>query len=327
MSDAPEQKPPVEKKTLEQFLASIPEPPSSGMTEPKAEAAEGDDPKADASAGPQDAQMKSGSTTAESREPAKSESEQPSQSESSSSDLDTIRQALKDGNLDALAEAVGEDPALFSEKSTKWAAARRKEKRLKEERDTAAAKAEAVLTKTQPVFDLAGRVQQGEFTALPELIEYLTGVDYDQLVLKVARARHGSDPQVEVLKKRLAELEPKVAERETARETAAERALLETLRDEVDTKHQVRALAGWEQKVAAELKASYDEDLGEPSISPRQAADRVLRKEREEFEAKAKVFGGAPARATKERAPERASGAAPAKRKKLDRDAWLAQYK
>ena len=34
-----------------------------------------------------------------------------------------------------------------------------------------------------------------------------------------------------------------------------------------------------QRKVAAELKASYDEDLGEPSISPRQAADRVLRKE------------------------------------------------
>jgi anti-sigma28 factor (negative regulator of flagellin synthesis) len=316
MSDAPEK---TEKKTLEQFLASIPEPPSSGMTEPKAEAAEGDAPKGEPSEPEQTTASKS-SDGAETAEPTSSASDDPVQA---------IRQALKDGNLDALAEAVGEDPALFSEKSTKWAAARRKEKRLKEERDTAAAKAEAVLTKTQPVFDLAGRVQQGEFTALPELIEYLTGVDYDQLVLKVARARHGSDPQVEVLKKRLAELEPKVAERETARETAAERALLETLRDEVDTKHQVRALAGWEAKVAAELKASYDEDLGEPSISPRQAADRVLRKEREEFEAKAKVFGGgeAPARAAKERAPERASGAAPAKRKKLDRDAWLAQFK
>lgn len=317
MSDAPEK---TEKKTLEQFLASIPEPPSSGMTE-KAEASEDGDPKAEAA----DEPSKTPSPTSESTTP---ESSTPSSPEGTDP-VQTIRQALKDGNLDALAEAVGEDPALFSEKSTKWAAARRKEKRLKEERDTAAAKAEAVLTKTQPVFDLAGRVQQGEFTALPELIEYLTGVDYDQLVLKVARARHGSDPQVEVLKKRLAELEPKVAERETARETAAERALLETLRDEVDTKHQVRALSGWEAKVAAELKASYDEDFGEPSISPRQAADRVLRKEREEFEAKARVFGGggAAARAAKERAPERASGAAPAKRKKLDRDAWLAQYK
>ena len=318
MSDAPEQKPPaVERKTLEQFLASIPEPPSSGMTEPKAEAAEGDDPKGESAAT---------ETSEGAKEPA-TEAAGVGDSPAESDPVQAIRQALKDGNLDALAEAVGEDPALFSEKSTKWAAARRKEKRLKEERDTAAAKAEAVLTKTQPVFDLAGRVQKGEFTALPELIEYLTGVDYDQLVLKVARARHGSDPQVEVLKKRLAELEPKVAERETARETAAERALLETLRDEVDTKHQVRALSGWEAKVAAELKASYDEDLGEPSISPRQAADRVLRKEREEFEAKAKVFGGAPAKPARDRAPERASGAAPAKRKKLDRDAWLAQYK
>ena len=33
---------------------------------------------------------------------------------------------------------------------------------------------------------------RGEFVKFVELAEYLTGIDYDQLTMKVARARHGS---------------------------------------------------------------------------------------------------------------------------------------
>lgn len=296
-----------EKKTLEQFLASVPEPPSSGDVV-REEAPVAEDPKAAVS-----------SPSAETGTP-------PASAAAATSDpVAAIRQALKSGDLDALAEALEEDPALFSEKSTKWAAARRRERRLKDERDAALTKADSVWAKVEPVYGLAEAVAKGEFSKLPEYIQAVTGVDYDQLVLKVARARHGSDPQVEVLKRRIAELEPKAEERQAAASTAAERALHETLRDEVPAKHQVRELgAGWEAKVAAVLKESVDEDLGEPTLSPRQAADRVLRREREEFEAKAKVFGGAVAeKPARGRAPERAAGAAPANKRKLTREEWL----
>lgn len=315
MSDTPT---PTEKKTFEQFLAAVPEAPSSSKEPAKAEEAPAaDDPKAEAGAG-----------TPANLAPSATPSE--THSAASAVDLDPaqLRKALAAGDLDAVAEALGEDPALYSEKSTKWAAARRKEAKLKAERDRVAQQAESIVTKTKPVFELSEKVQAGEFTKFVELAEYLTGMDYDALVLKVARARHGSDPQVEVLKKRVAELEPVAAERAAERTTAAERALHETLRDELAPDHKVRAFEGWEAKVAAVLRESMDEDLGEPTLSPRQAADRVVRREREEYERRAKVFGAAPAPAKpRAKTPERAEGAAGANKRKLSRDEWLAAQK
>lgn len=330
--------PEAPKKSFAEFLATVPEAPSSSKDQPTEAAAEpeaaAEDPKADAaSAGVQKPAGTASSPGSKSPPAAASTADgvaSPSTAPSHETDpVEAIRAALRAGDLDALAEAVGEDPALYSEKSTKWAAARRKEQKLKAERDRVAQQAEAIVKRTQPVFDLAGQVQQGDFAKVPELIEYLTGVDYDALVLKVARARHGSDPQVEVLKRRVAELEPVVAERESAKATAAERALLETLRDEVAAEHAVRQFEGWEARVAAVLRESVDEDLGEPTLSVRQAADRVLRREREEFERRAKVFGAAsaPAKPKAARAPERASGAVGAPKRKLTRDEWLAQQK
>lgn len=311
-----------EKKTFDQFLATVPEAPSSSKSDPAAAEEEpaAEDPKA---AGAVE------SSTIATPSVATSPSVE-TVSETASLDPATLRAALKSGDLDALAEALGEDPALYSEKSTKWAAARRKEQKLKAERDRVAQQAEAIVTRTKPVFELSEKVQAGEFTKFVELAEYLTGMDYDALVLKVARARHGSDPQVEVLKKRVAELEPVVAESAKAKTSAAEKAFLETLRDEVATGHQVRELEEWESKVAAVLRESVDEDLGEPTLSVKQAADRVLRREREAFERRAKVFGGgaAPARkAAAAKAPERASGAVGTPKRKLTRDEWLASVK
>lgn len=315
----------TEKKSFEQFLATIPEPPSSSKDTAAAEPAESeaeevpkaDDPKAEASSAAESAAA-SKATPATPEQPA------------STADLDAIRDALRKGDLDALADAIGEDPALYSEKSTKWAAARRKEQKLKAERDRVAAQAETVVKRWAPVSEAAAAVQNGEFTRFVELAEALTGMDYDALVLKVARARHGSDPQVEVLKRKVAELEPVAKERATERASAAERALHETLRDEVPADHAARQFEGWEARVAAVLKESMDEDLGEPTLSPKQAADRVLRREREEFDRRAKVFGGggsAPARPKGAKAPERAGGAAPTTKRRLTREEWLAAQK
>jgi hypothetical protein len=295
-----------EASKFEAFLAKVADAPSSGDIAAKAPA--------------EDAPAETPETP--SLEPA---AEPPAAT--TPPDLDAVRAALKAGDLDALSDLLGEDPALYAEKSTKWAAARRKEKKLKDERDSVGQKAEAIVKRWAPVADAAQAVQGGEFVRFVELAEALTGMDYDALVMKVARARHGSDPQVAVLKKRLAEVEPVVAEQAAAKTTAAERAFYETLRDEVPAKHALRGLEGWEAKVAAVLKESIDEDLGEPTLSAKQAADRVLRREREEFDRKAKLFGVSAPTAPKGRAPERASGAAPTTTRKLSREEWLAAQK
>jgi hypothetical protein len=305
--------PAPEKKTFEQFIATVPEAPSSSK-EPAAEAA---DPKAETPAPAPS--VDATKTDVSGAAPA-----------GPTTDVAAIVAALKTGDLDTLAEAIGEDPALYSEKSTKWAAARRKETKLKAERDSVTAKAEGIVKRWAPVAEDAAAVQQGQFVRFVALAEALTGMDYDQLVMKVARARHGSDPQVEVLRKRVAELEPVAAERAAAQTTASERAFLETIRDEVAADHPVRQLGeGWQASVAAVLRESMDEDLGEPSISTKQAADRVLRREREAYEARAKVFGGgaAPARRAPAKTPERAEGATGAGKRKLTRDEWLAAQK
>jgi hypothetical protein len=223
---------------------------------------------------------------------------------------------------------LGEDPALYDDKTRKWAAGRRKEAKLQAERDTTFRKAEAVVSRWAPVADLAQAIPTDP-TKVFELLSMLTGEDPDALWLKAVRARGTTDPRVPALTSEVAKRDARLAELEAERTKAADKAFHETLRDEVAASHLVRKIDGWEAKVAEVLRESIDPDLGEPKLSVKQASDRVVRREREEYERRAKVFGGdeRPAKRGTERAPERAAGASGAKVRKLTRDEWLAAHR
>jgi hypothetical protein len=228
--------------------------------------------------------------------------------------------------LDTLGELLGEDPAGYDEKTPKWAARQRKEAKLVAERDRVMRQAETVVERWSPVSRLVSALDT-EPASLFELVGLLTGQDPDQAWTAALRARGSVDPRVPALRETLTQKDARLAELEAERQARVDAAFYETLKDEVDVRHQVRQIDSWEQKVAETLRESIDPDTGDPKLSTKQAADRVVRREREEYERRAKVFGGEerPARRGTPRAPERAARPAGAKVRKLSRDEWLAE--
>lgn len=309
-------------EAFEKFLAKVPDAPSSGLDHPEP-AAEAEPPKdlprdaeADAAAPPREPKPKSA---------ARASAEAAPKTPSPEPDLGAVRAALRTGDLDTLGELLGEDPALYDEKTPRWAARQRKEAKLTAERDRVVKQAETVVQRWSPVSRLVEQLDTNP-AALLQLVELVTGQDPDAAWTAALRARGSVDPRVPALTTRLAEKDTRLAELEAERAARADAAFYETLRDEVPAKDTVRQIDDWEAKVATVLRESVDPDLGEPKLSVKQAAARVVRQEREEYERRAKVFGEAPAarRAPKgERAPERASGAAGAKVRKMSRDEWL----
>jgi len=247
---------------------------------------------------------------------------------STAPDPSAVLQALRAGDLDTIADLLGEDPAGFDEKTPKWAARQRKEAKVVAERDRVLRQAETVVERWSPVSRLVEATRSGRPEALLELVALLTDQDPDQAWTAAVRARGSVDPRVPALTTQLAAKDTRLAELEAERAARADAAFHETLRDEVDVKDVVRQIDGWEAKVADTLRDSIDPDLGEPKLSVKQAAARVVRREREEYERRAKVFGadgGAAApKAKRARAPERAAGTAPSKIRKLTKDEWIA---
>lgn len=324
----------AEKQTVsfEEFIAKVPDAPSSSF--PHAEPEEAEAPPKDESAAPSPARDEKGKfSKREDKAPEppagdpQPEAEKSAKTPSSGDPRDAILAALRAGDLDVLADLTDEDPAKFDEKTVKWAKQKQYETRLRVERDQIATKAEAIVQRWSPVSQLAEAVANGDAARLPELVELLTGQDYDGLIMKAARARGANDPQVPVLKKQIADRDAELEKTRAARAEAADRAFYETLRDEVPADSLVRQIDGWEKRVADTLREAFDPGLGESRFSVAQAVTRVVRKEREEYERRAKVFGAeTPAKPKKEKAPavERASGATAAKVRKMTRDEWLA---
>jgi len=243
-----------------------------------------------------------------------------------------VLEALRKGDLDAIAEAVEEDPALFHENTPRWAARNRKEAKLKAERDAIRQKAESVVQRTAPIFEEVQAVQSGRYDRLPALVELLLGegFSWDDAVLKVARARHASDPRVPVLERQLQEERARAAEFEAQQVKSAERAFIEYIRDEVSQEDPIRKLPDWEQRVAKVLRDpdNFDPDLGEPKLSVAQAVRRVIRKEKEEFDRRAALFGEPP-RPTpppKKGGLERAARTGPAPVRRATKAEWLSKW-
>jgi len=305
------------------FIAKVPDAPSSAHARPEEPAADAESPKEAKPEAP-DAEAVAGPPPRErARKPAPPASPEASaKTPENPPDPSAVLQALRTGDLDTLGELLGEDPALYDEKTPKWAARQRKEAKLTAERDRVVKQAETVVERWSPVSRLV-EARETNPAALFELVELLTGQDPDQAWSAALRARGAVDPRVPALAKAVTDRDARLAELEAERTRRLDAAFYETLRDEVDSKDVVRKIEGWEEKVATVLRESVDPDLGEPKLSVKQAAARVVRREREEFERRAAVFGEAPAKPARNRTPERASPGAGAKVRKLTREEWL----
>ena len=321
----------------EAFLAKIPDPPENPLVAAEAahaEAEASDDSPKVASASRAHTKTASKTSSVRTAEPETTASPGTSESKTAGGDdaplADRVVAALKAGDLDLVADLTDQDPAEFDEKSTKWAARNRKETKLKAEIAQVKADAAAVLEHWEPIDTRAAEFHRTKnYVLVKELVELLTGEDFDSVTMKTFRAVRGEDPRVPALTKALAARDEELTKHRTAQEKAADRALREALRDDLPEDHQVRKLPDWEDKVAAVLRESVDEDSGEPALSFKQAAQRVVRSARDAYQKYASVFAEntpAPARARAE-TPERARGSAPATKRKLTPDEFYAQFK
>lgn len=310
---APERSEADAAEAREAFFAKVPDPPEKDVVAAQSADAGDEDEEATTKADP------------------KAKAEKKPATDAASDQLpvaDRIVAALKAGDLDTLADLTDQDPATFDEKSTKWAARNRKDAKRKEEIEKVRADAKAIVDHYEPIDTRLEAFQKTrDYAIVAELVELLTGEDFDSVGMKVFRARKGVDPRVPELTKKLQEREAEVADLRTTKEKAADRALREALRDDLPEDHVVRKLPDWEDRVARVLRESVD-DTGEPSLSFKQAANRVVRKEREEYEKRAAVFGETPrpAKPAKAATPERSAPASGAGQRKLTRDEFFASY-
>jgi hypothetical protein len=218
--------------------------------------------------------------------------------------------ALKAGDLDTVAELTGADSADFDERSTRWAARNRREAGLRKEIETVRSDTKAILEHYEPFDQHVTRYDQTKDPgALRDLLEYVTGQPWARVAPTLGLAPAAA------------------ATPAPRRAPAAERVLLEAVRDDVPDDHQVRQLPGWEDRVVTILKENIDEVTGEPAISFRQAAARAVRRAKDEHAKLTPVFGGAtPPKPTKAATPERADAATPANRRKMTPDEFYAKF-
>jgi len=295
----------------EAFFAKIPDPPDNTLvaiekaSAEEAAASEADDPKETS-----DTRTSVGSTkqpqTSKSGTGAASAS---NTSASGSPASDAVLAALKSGDLDAIADLIGADPADFDEKSVRWAARNRREAGLKRDVEKVRAEARQLLEHYEPIesqveaFDASGGK---DWAPVRAIVEHVTGKPW-----AVAAAQLGLVS----------------ATAPAARSPAADRVLLEAVRDDVPDDHQVRQLPGWEQRVVQILHENVDETTGEPAISFKQAAARAVRRAKEEHAKLAPIFGGGSAApSSRPAAPERADATAPGTRRPLTKDEFFARF-
>lgn len=299
------------EKTREAFFAKLADPPSNVAAAPAEEAPEEESPKAATPAASVNAQP------ADSKKAAPDSA--PDAKAGSATDREAaILAALRDGDLDTLAELTDQDPAAFDEKSTKWAARNRRETKLKNDLAKVKANAEAVVAHYAPLDERLERYQADptDLEAVVEILELVTGEKRAAIIPKLA--------QLGAVGARVERL----VERRAAGGTAADRALREAVADDVPDDHQVRKLPDWEDAVVAVLRESVDEYTGEPSISFKQAAARVVRREKDRLAKLSKAFGAEPAPAApRPGAPERAAGAVPAPRRARTKEEFFASFK
>jgi hypothetical protein len=307
MTDAETESAALEAKKAA-FLAKLADPPPNVASELATVEPVSDDGE---EAGTEDADDPKASPT--SAPPASAKSADSAKNSDTSAPADVaakVVEALKAGDLDTVAELTGADSADFDERSTKWAARNRREAGLRKEIETVKTDIKAVLEHYEP-FDrhLERYDQTRDVGALRDLLEYAAGEPWATLA-----------PRLGLPASAAAVPAPR-------RAPAAERVLLEAVRDDVPDDHVVRQLPGWEDRVVAILRENLDEATGEPNISFKQAAARAVRRAKDEHARLAPLFGGAtPPKPGRAPTPERADGATPSSKRKLTREEFLARF-
>lgn len=205
------------------------------------------------------------------------------------------KEAFDKGDLEALAKALGTTAPKIDNKA--FVRMRKAEdklaeaKRERERQDQLLAEARRMYG---PIAKARVGAKKGDVSALKALIEGTTGQGLAQVLPMLAKAAN-TPSEIDELRRELGELR-KVAGR------AAKFGELEG--------HAVTKLEGWQDLVDAAVEDSFDEDLGDYALSPRDAANAIVEKAKK---AAASLLGSGPKVAKVKTAPRAAQSNTPAK--------------
>jgi hypothetical protein len=188
--------------------------------------------------------------------------------------LEAVLKALKEGDEETLCDLLGEDPDKWKDGTRSRIAQRKAMSNLKRERDHFRESAAKVVDSWRPISEKIVDIDQtGDYKRVGQVVEMLFNRPWSEIREDVLRTERGLPP----------------APRKAAESQAAK--LEPTVKNDLPEAHQARQLPGWEQGVAAVWAAAYDEDLGAPSISVRQAAARWVQQKKAEFKKLSELFG------------------------------------
>lgn len=201
---------------------------------------------------------------------------EPAKPEAPADPVAAAKEAFDKGDLEALAKALGTTAPKTDNKA--FVRMRKAEdklaeaKRERERQDQLLAEARRMYG---PIAKARVGAKKGDVSALKALIEGTTGQGLAQVLPMLAKAANTPN-EIDELRRELGELR-KVAGR------AAKFGELEG--------HAVTKLEGWQDLVDAAVEDSFDEDLGDYSLSPRDAANAIVEKAKK---AAASLLGSGP---------------------------------
>lgn len=228
-------------------------------------------------------------------------------------DRDRLRQLRQDGKLDeALKEVFGDDFDL--EKETKvgvkdYRALRKREKKMltkvaeqeqavTQREEQFQSQLETVVQKLQPAAEFfkaqQALTETGDVDAFVAAIEKASGMTFQDLQQAYitggkGEGQRGADPQMRALMRQVKDLQTKLAEQDKPKEPTEEERQAEQqkawqayythLESELED-HPVLKLDTWKADVTKVLQDSLDPKLKKVTLSPEEAADRVIERYR-----------------------------------------------
>lgn len=228
-----------------------------------------------------------------------------------SSDVEAIRLAYKDGDVEKLAELLGENPVDAKITKSKWAehriATRQAKREIAEQRQAVQGERQQLEAERQRIVQSAsvlGKAQQHlaneDYVAF---LEIATGKNIDQILETMTT--DAIDPSKREARQLRKQLEQDRAERETTKQAEA-RQLAEQQRSQNIAKYQAdlkttltadEAYAPWVEEFGEEFVRSVFDVLGEHfdgenTIAPTRAAKILIGRLEKRYQSFAKLLGG-----------------------------------
>jgi hypothetical protein len=212
-------------------------------------------------------------TDGEAEEPEEAPAEDDDEGDAAATPSDPVaaaKAAFDAGDIDALAKALGTSaPATDAKAFVRMRKAESVMRAAEQERERQAQLLAEAKRMYGPLARARVAAKKGDVAAIRQLLEETTQKPLDQLLPLLAKSKP-VDPDVAALRAELAELRKHSGRVSRHSELA---------------KHAVAKMPDWEDEIDAVVEASYDAELGDYRLTPREAADKLVAKTKARAEA------------------------------------------